>query len=87
MWLSIRDAAGNILGQEDLVHTGWIVTEKGFENNDTITIVVERDGMIAQGLIHSDDGALAARVKIPSSQLGRGQEIDFQAGTLVIWGK
>jgi hypothetical protein len=86
MWLSIRDEAGNILGQEDLIHTSWIVTEQGFENTDLITIVVVRTGTIAKGEIHYDDGTLAATVDVQPGELRQGEEIDFQAGTLIIFG-
>ena len=87
MWFSLRDAAGNFLGKEDLIHTGWNVTENGFENADTITIVIGRSGTASQGLINLDDGAVLATVKISPVQVRQGQEIDFTAGALVIFGK
>jgi hypothetical protein len=88
MWLSIRDAAGNVLGQEDLIHTGWTVTERGFINSDVITIVVERSGLMADGFLSYDQGgASVAVVKSPGGEAEQGQELDFQAGAFIIFNK
>ena len=88
MWLSIRDAAGNILCQEDLLHTGWLVEEDGFVNSDIITIVIDRGGEMAYGVIsNGNNDKKFARVEIPSGRVERGQEIDFPAGALLIFGQ
>jgi hypothetical protein len=89
MWLVIRNAAGAILGRENLNNTGWLMTDRGLVNGDLVSIVVEQSGLMAQGFIsHDETGSnLLAGVKVPEGQIEQGQEIDFQAGALIIFNK